>query len=526
MSKFAKELLQDVFYKVGYLIILIIFCLSSLYAQQENCNIKIIQSDSIIFSLTPYEITLCTNDSADYYTWYCDGEIIDSCSPSITVTIQPNETKTFTVKAGFELDTNYIPNPDFEDGFTGFTMDTSLSISDTLTYNSGHYNIGVSTDDFVNDICHNNFAQSYVSTISNGTKALMVAPRSPCICNDTISLYKTKFQVKPQRDYVFYYSYKTAVKNCGSPYSTTTFNRFLINNQTFKENTYTPTYDYSTMQVLNWHYGCNYSINATPTIASYFLHKRSERFFVANDSIAIDLQARQTTSQGLKFAFFVLDSFAVREVCYSYDTVTISVVNTFTSYDTSVYLSACEKDFPLYFRENELNENGTYTFSYKDSVNFIDTIFTVNVTKYYSFVDTIFAEILKGETYLDNNFSEDSEGVYSLSYTSVNGCDSVICLDLNVISLKFPTIVTPNNDGINDIFEIYDLLNQSYFKENHLVIYNRYGRKVYDKMNIKEYDDFWNPNKTNSSTGTYFYRFSAKGKKKDLVFTGSLEVLR
>ncbi|MBQ9255439.1 MAG: hypothetical protein IJ180_11785, partial [Bacteroidales bacterium] len=175
MSKFAKELLQDVFYKVGYLIILIIFCLSSLYAQQENCNIKIIQSDSIIFSLTPYEITLCTNDSADYYTWYCDGEIIDSCSPSITVTIQPNETKTFTVKAGFELDTNYIPNPDFEDGFTGFTMDTSLSISDTLTYNSGHYNIGVSTDDFVNDICHNNFAQSYVSTISNGTKALMVA---------------------------------------------------------------------------------------------------------------------------------------------------------------------------------------------------------------------------------------------------------------------------------------------------------------------------------------------------------------
>jgi gliding motility-associated-like protein len=90
----------------------------------------------------------------------------------------------------------------------------------------------------------------------------------------------------------------------------------------------------------------------------------------------------------------------------------------------------------------------------------------------------------------------------------------------------FPTVVTANGDGVNDIFEIHDLLNESFFTENELYIYSRYGKQVYHKKNIKTKEDFWNPQSTNSATGSYFYRFTAKGRTKKIDFNGSLEVIR
>lgn len=496
----------------------------SAYCQKNECSINIIPRDTVIFSTNAIQVTLTTDDNADYYTWYCNDQVIDSCSKTIIVTIQPGDTNIYVVKAGFESDTNYIPNPYFEEGFTGFSVDTSLSISDTLLYNSGHYNIGVSTSDFVSDICHTVSSNNVVTSVSNGTNALMIAPHSKGSIQDTITIYKTKFAVEPQNDYVFYYSYMSLVRNCYQTGWTSTMKRFYINDSIYNENI---KYAYiNNGEVDYWYWPCDYISQAMLyETGKQFIHSRTERFFVPNDTIEMDFKTLQGITQGFSKAFYVLDSFEVRKICYAFDTVRIGVTNHLTIYDTVVNLSACDEDFPLDFREHTINDAGVYTYSYKDMVNLVDTIFAVNVLKNPSYSDTIQAQILKGKTYSLNNFSETTTGVYTQTFTTNEGCDSVIVLDLKVIDLRFPTVVTANGDGINDVFEIKDLLEQNCYTHTHLVIYNRSGKKIYDKMNIKTFDDFFSPQAVNAPTGTYFYKFTATNGKDSLDFVGSFEVL-
>lgn len=86
--------------------------------------------------------------------------------------------------------------------------------------------------------------------------------------------------------------------------------------------------------------------------------------------------------------------------------------------------------------------------------------------------------------------------VYSVTVT---GCDSksdtvvvsVIACDLNI-----PNIITPNGDGINDVFEV---LNLPYYPNSILMVYNRWGKKIYENSN---YMNDWDGE--NFADGTYF----------------------
>ncbi len=90
--------------------------------------------------------------------------------------------------------------------------------------------------------------------------------------------------------------------------------------------------------------------------------------------------------------------------------------------------------------------------------------------------------------------------------------------------LTFPSVVTPNGDGINDIFVIGNLIEGMGFPNNTLDIYNRWGTQVYHRDNIATYDDFWDP--SNVPAGTYFYRFVARGYNGNVEHNGSIEVIK
>lgn len=92
--------------------------------------------------------------------------------------------------------------------------------------------------------------------------------------------------------------------------------------------------------------------------------------------------------------------------------------------------------------------------------------------------------------------------------------------------LQFPNVVSANGDGINDIFVIKNLLEGNAFPTNELYIYNKWGALVYHITNISKIEDFWDPNKTNSPVGTYFYRFTAKGYTGETLHNGVIEVIR
>ena len=91
--------------------------------------------------------------------------------------------------------------------------------------------------------------------------------------------------------------------------------------------------------------------------------------------------------------------------------------------------------------------------------------------------------------------------------------------------LQFPTVITPNGDGINDKFVVHGLIEGLGFPNNTLHIYNRWGMLVYSKDNIRLDEDCWDPQADRTPAGTYFYYFNARGYTGNIQRTGSVEVM-
>ena len=90
----------------------------------------------------------------------------------------------------------------------------------------------------------------------------------------------------------------------------------------------------------------------------------------------------------------------------------------------------------------------------------------------------------------------------------------------------FHSVVTANGDGINDQFVIQNLIEGGAYPINSLDIYDKWGSRIYHADNITQYDQFWDPAKTNTPAGTYFYRFLGKGYKGNIEHNGVIEVIR
>lgn len=160
------------------------------------------------------------------------------------------------------------------------------------------------------------------------------------------------------------------------------------------------------------------------------------------------------------------------------------------------------------------------------TVDGCDSIYCLDFKRYKLFADSIEAEILYGEVYSDDNFSCDASGHYWRQYTDVHGCDSIYALDLNVVILRFPNVVTPNADGYNDYLGIVDLLESTILDTPRLYVYDRWGRLIYGCDNINSESDFWDPNKTKTPDGTYYYVFFTATATRQIEHKGVVEVIR
>ncbi|WP_374163475.1 gliding motility-associated C-terminal domain-containing protein [Arcticibacter sp. MXS-1] len=88
-----------------------------------------------------------------------------------------------------------------------------------------------------------------------------------------------------------------------------------------------------------------------------------------------------------------------------------------------------------------------------------------------------------------------------------------------ILGLKIPNVFTPNGDGMNDTFEIENLLE---FPDNDIVILNRWGNSVYEKRN---YQNTWTAE--GLVEGTYFYVLKVRNTKgQQDIYKGYVTVLR
>ena len=93
--------------------------------------------------------------------------------------------------------------------------------------------------------------------------------------------------------------------------------------------------------------------------------------------------------------------------------------------------------------------------------------------------------------------------------------------------LQFPNVVSPNGDGINDRWEVVNLVELGIYPMNEVWIYDAWGLLIYHARNIHDASQWWDPNATRSPDGTYYFRFSAEGRDNLMVKrNGVIEVIR
>lgn len=112
-----------------------------------------------------------------------------------------------------------------------------------------------------------------------------------------------------------------------------------------------------------------------------------------------------------------------------------------------------------------------------------------------------------------------------------NGCDSVIetWIPIKVAKLKIPGVITPNADGKNDIFLILnenktgsgeDIKITNEYQRMELVIFDRWGRKLYENSNYKS---DWEAKGV--PDGSYFYILKTVGFYSTETHKGSITIL-
>jgi hypothetical protein len=113
-----------------------------------------------------------------------------------------------------------------------------------------------------------------------------------------------------------------------------------------------------------------------------------------------------------------------------FDSIVTLSLNVLPIFNTELYATICQGQV---YNENGFNvsEAGVYTQTLT-SVNGCDSIVTLSLNVNPTFNTELSANICQGQVYTENGFNVSEAGVYTQTLTSVNGCDSIVTLTLNV----------------------------------------------------------------------------------------------
>ena len=117
------------------------------------------------------------------------------------------------------------------------------------------------------------------------------------------------------------------------------------------------------------------------------------------------------------------------------------------------------------------------------------------------------------------------EDVFCLELCNGEICDTTIVrVEINEEGLVFFTGMSPNGDGVNDAFTIKNIES---FPENNLIIYNRWGNRVFQKESYTN-DSGWNGtfNELELPDGVYFYLLKVKVNGTEQFFSGPITLSR
>lgn len=134
--------------------------------------------------------------------------------------------------------------------------------------------------------------------------------------------------------------------------------------------------------------------------------------------------------------------------------------------------------------EEKLTVAGTYLDTLK-TIEGCDSIVLLDLQVEEEFRDSISVQIFPTESYQIASRRFDAPGEYEIQMQSVGGCDSTVFLSLSFYNLFAPTAFSPNGDGLNDYFSLYG---EDIMAINQLTIFNRWGKVVYVEQGASQGD--------------------------------------
>ena len=164
---------------------------------------------------------------------------------------------------------------------------------------------------------------------------------------------------------------------------------------------------------------------------------------------------------------------------------------------------------------------GNDILSLADKTILFDAIASANATKFLWLpIDNLSNANLLKPTLKAKNSQQ-----YIITVFTINNCTAADTINVNVITtLVVPNVFSPNNDGINDTWDIPILL--AYPKAT-VEVFDRYGRKVFTSLGYKKP---WNGisiiNGNPLPVGTYYYVFNTNVEFKNETFSGTITIIR
>ena len=145
--------------------------------------------------------------------------------------------------------------------------------------------------------------------------------------------------------------------------------------------------------------------------------------------------------------------------------------------DTNLTAAICEGD--IYYENGFMaSREGTHT-QILQTENGCDSVVTLNLTVYPAYQMGIGAVIHEGETYDEYGFNVNEEGTYTQILQTMNGCDSIITLNVMLSSLEEVEVndikvnVYPNPANSYTVLEVQGLK-----EETSVYLFNIQGRKL------------------------------------------------
>lgn len=143
-----------------------------------------------------------------------------------------------------------------------------------------------------------------------------------------------------------------------------------------------------------------------------------------------------------------------------------------------------------------------------------------------------FYSLNNGPAALEPLFTQLPPGTYSIHIEDAQGCsiDTTVSIEHLPCPLYIPNVFSPNNDGVNDLFQIR-VNDDQQITITRFFIFDRFGKKVYERFELPAQSNvgWWDGNFKHftSPAGAYYYFLEVEFENGDKeTFKGDLTLIR